>query len=57
MYKQILVPVDGSDTSNLALEEAIKLAKDQQAALRLIHVVDETTVYMMVETPYPIATI
>ena len=55
MYKQILVPVDGSDTSNLALEEAIKLAKNQQAALRLIHVVDETTVYMMVETPYPIA--
>ena len=55
MYKQILVPVDGSDTSNHALAEAIKLAKDQQAALRLIHVVDETTVYMMVETPYPIA--
>ena len=23
MYKQILVPVDGSDTSNLALKEAI----------------------------------
>jgi nucleotide-binding universal stress UspA family protein len=55
MYKQILVPVDGSDTSNLALEEAIKLAKDQQAALRLIHVVDETTVYMVGETPFPIA--
>ena len=43
------------NTSNFALEEAIKLVKDQQAALRLIHVVDETTVYMMVETPYPIA--
>jgi nucleotide-binding universal stress UspA family protein len=55
MYKQILVPVDGSDTSNLALKEAIKLAKEQQAALRLIRVVDETTVYMMAETPYPIA--
>jgi nucleotide-binding universal stress UspA family protein len=49
------VPVDGSDTSNLALKEAIKLDKEQQAALRLIHVVDETTVYMMAETPYPIA--
>lgn len=57
MYKQILVPVDGSDTSNLALKEAIKLAKEQQAALRLIHVVDETTIYTMAETPYPIATI
>jgi nucleotide-binding universal stress UspA family protein len=55
MYKQILVPVDGSDTSNFALKEAIKLAKEQQASLRIIHVVDETTVYMMVETPYPIA--
>ena len=55
MYKQILVPVDGSDTSNRALEEAIKLAKEQQAALRLIHVLDETTVYMTAETPYPIA--
>lgn len=55
MYKQILVPVDGSDTSNLAFEEAIKLAKDQQAALGPIHVLDETTVYMMVKTPYPIA--
>ena len=55
MYKQILVPVDGSDTSNFALKQAIKLAKEQQASLRIIHVVDETTVYMMVETPYPIA--
>jgi nucleotide-binding universal stress UspA family protein len=55
MYQKILVAVDGSDTSNLALKEAMKLAKEQQAALRLIHVVDETTVYMMVETPYPIA--
>jgi len=54
MYKQILVPVDGSDTSNRTLKEAIKLAKDQQAALRLIHVVDGATVYMMTETPYPI---
>jgi nucleotide-binding universal stress UspA family protein len=56
MYKQILVAVDGSNTSNLALKEAIKLAKDEQVALRLIHVVDETPVYyMMGETPYPFA--
>jgi nucleotide-binding universal stress UspA family protein len=54
MYKRILVAVDGSDTSNLALKEAIKLAKDQRAALRLIHVVDETPVYMMVDVPYSI---
>ena len=54
MYKRILVAVDGSKTSNLALKEAIKLAKDQRAVLRLIHVVDETPVYMMAEVPYSI---
>lgn len=54
MYKRILVAVDGSDTSNLALKEAIKLAKDQRTALRLIHVVDETPAYMMVDVPYSI---
>ena len=50
MYKHILVAVDGSDTSNLALQEAIKLAKEQQATLRLVHVVDETPVYMTMVT-------
>jgi nucleotide-binding universal stress UspA family protein len=46
MYNHILVAVDGSDTSNLALREAIKLAKDQQALLRLVHVVDESPAYL-----------
>jgi nucleotide-binding universal stress UspA family protein len=55
MYKNILVAVDGSDTSNLALQEAIKLAKEQQAALRLVHVVDETPAYMTMDIPYSIA--
>lgn len=50
MYKRILVAVDGSDTSNLALREAMKLAKEQQAVLRLVHVVDETPVYMTMVT-------
>jgi nucleotide-binding universal stress UspA family protein len=40
MYKHILVAVDGSDTSNRALDEAIRLAGEQQAALRVVHVVD-----------------
>jgi nucleotide-binding universal stress UspA family protein len=43
------VAVDGSDTSNLALREAIKLAKDQQALLRLVHVVDESPAYMAMD--------
>ncbi|HTS41247.1 MAG TPA: universal stress protein [Xanthobacteraceae bacterium] len=57
MYKQILVAVDGSETSNLALREAIKLAKDQKAKLRLVHVVDETPAYLMMdaEAPYLVA--
>lgn len=39
-----MVAVDGSDTSNLALQEAIQLAKDQKADLRIVHVVDENFV-------------
>jgi nucleotide-binding universal stress UspA family protein len=41
MYKKILVPVDGSETSLLGLREAIRLAKNQQAAVRLLHVVHD----------------
>jgi|SRR5665647_675788 len=55
MYKHILVAVDGSDTSNLALQEAMKLAKEHQAALRLVHVVDETPAYMTMDTAYALA--
>lgn len=41
MYQRILVPVDGSAASLLGLQEAIRLAKDQKAALRLLHVVHD----------------
>ncbi|HJW81303.1 MAG TPA: universal stress protein [Acidiferrobacterales bacterium] len=40
MYQRILVAVDGSSTSDRALQEAIRLAKDQHAALHIVHVVD-----------------
>jgi nucleotide-binding universal stress UspA family protein len=40
MYARILAPIDGSPTSERGLMEAINLAKDQQAKLRLLHVVD-----------------
>lgn len=40
-YHQILVPVDGSPTSEKALDEAIRLAELSGARLRLVHVVDE----------------
>jgi nucleotide-binding universal stress UspA family protein len=41
VYRKILVPIDGSPTANRGLAEAIKLAKDQRATLRLVHVLDE----------------
>ncbi|MDP2144186.1 MAG: universal stress protein [Gallionella sp.] len=40
MYQRILVPIDGSDTAERALREALKLAGDK-AQLRLLHVVEE----------------
>ena len=41
MYQQILVPVDGSPTSERGLDEAIRLARLTGGRLRLMHVVDE----------------
>lgn len=41
MYTRILVPVDGSPTSDRGLQEAIKLATLTGAQLRLIHVIDQ----------------
>ena len=41
MYQLILVPVDGSATSERGLREAIRLARLTHADLRLIHVIDE----------------
>ena len=55
MYKHILVAVDGSDTSNLALHEAIKMASDQHAKLRLVHVVDLTPTYSDLAIPSQVA--
>lgn len=38
MYSRILVAVDDSEISKLALQEAIQLAQNQQAKLRIIYV-------------------
>jgi nucleotide-binding universal stress UspA family protein len=40
MYQRILVPIDGSETSERALQEAIKVA-DREARLRLVYVLEE----------------
>ncbi|CAB3894146.1 universal stress protein [Achromobacter piechaudii] len=41
MYERILVPIDGSPTSDLGLKEAMRLAALTHGSLRLIHVIDE----------------
>lgn len=40
MYQRILIPIDGSDTAERALQEAIKLAH-REARLRLVYVLEE----------------
>lgn len=41
LFCKILVPVDGSSISGQALDFAIKLAQEQHAELRALHVIDE----------------
>ncbi|MFC5497389.1 universal stress protein [Caenimonas terrae] len=41
MYKRILVPVDGSATSNKALTAALQLARDSGGRVRVLHSLDE----------------
>ena len=48
MYQRILVAIDESATSELALKEAALLAKEQDATLRVAHVIDDTVAYTAV---------
>jgi nucleotide-binding universal stress UspA family protein len=41
MYSDILVSVDGSETSNISLREAIELASALGSELTIVHVIDE----------------
>ena len=41
MYQRILVPIDGSATSNKALVAALQMARESGGRVRLIHVVEE----------------
>ena len=50
MYQRILVPIDGSATSDLGLNEAIRLAQLTHARLRLIHVIDEMSFALAVDS-------
>jgi len=41
MYQRILVPLDGTDTADLAPREAMRLAEGGKAHLLLLHVIDD----------------
>ena len=41
MYKRILVPLDGSSTSERGLSEAIRFARGHDTRLVLLHVIDD----------------
>ncbi|HYP68077.1 MAG TPA: universal stress protein [Thiobacillaceae bacterium] len=53
MFKRILVAVDGSHTAEQALQQAIKLAKEVQAQLRIVHAVDIVNINLSAEFPNP----
>lgn len=40
-FQKILVPVDGSSTSNKALDYALKLAQEDHSQVRALHAIDE----------------
>jgi nucleotide-binding universal stress UspA family protein len=41
MFKRILVPVDGSETSTAALTAALQIAREAGGRVRVVHVLDE----------------
>jgi nucleotide-binding universal stress UspA family protein len=41
MYKRILVPVDGSETSTRAVAAALQMARENGGRIRLVHALDE----------------
>lgn len=49
MYQRILVPVDGSPTSDRGLDEAIRLARMAGAQIRLIHVIDNLSMALSMD--------
>lgn len=51
MFKRILVAVDGSQTGELALQTAIRLATELQAQLRIVHAADIANINQDAESP------
>ena len=48
MYRNILVPLDGSPAAERGLQEAIALAAALGSRIKLLHVIDPTVVYPMI---------
>ena len=46
IYSRILAPIDGSETAQIGVQEAIKIARDQGAQLLFVYVVDTHVVAM-----------
>lgn len=45
MYQRIMAAIDGSDTAERGLNEAIALAKDQNARLAIVYVIDLVVIF------------
>lgn len=53
MYRRILVAIDGSDTAKLALDHALRLARDQQARVRIVHALESVHFLVSMAGGYP----
>ncbi len=51
MFKRILVPVDGSETSTKALVAALQLARESGGSVRVLHAIDELAYFSGFEYP------
>jgi len=50
MYKRILVPIDGSDTAERGLDEAIALARELKATIRLLNLTSDFVLMVEMST-------
>lgn len=56
MYSRILVPYDGSTTSQRGLDEAIRIARGFNGELQILHVLDDISIAFAVDACYADAT-
>jgi nucleotide-binding universal stress UspA family protein len=52
MYRHILIPIDGSACSDAALQHGLRLAKEQDAEIKIIFVLDTQALYVFDEGFY-----